>query len=188
MEDKNYKTALSVFIQSIKSGTKYHEYSLAVGMTPPVLQDVGVPALPMSISVKIIDKCYFEHGVTEATLGCLYDLIANPTAVYKSDSPHLDHMKVEAVVLVTIEARGGDPLLVVIHANKTIGRRQVNLIKSVYSKKEVVVQKWRDNGLLLWDKPATIAVHTMVTPLKSVVAVSATTVVTVKKTRQFSKN
>lgn len=185
MEDNNYKTALSVFIQSIKAGTKYHEYSLDLGMTPPVLQGVGVPALPMTLSVKIIDKCYFQHGVTEATLGRLYDLIANPTAVYKSDSPHLDHTKVDAVVLVTIETKDGNPLLVAVHANKMIGRRQVNQIRSVYDKKEGVVQKWRDNGLLLWGKPAPPAAQATVTPIKPAVAAP---VVTVKKTRQFTKN
>jgi hypothetical protein len=154
-------------------------------MTPPVLQSVGVPELPMTISVKIIDKCYFEHGVKEATLGRLYGLIANPLAVYKSDSPHLDHTKVEAVILVTIEAKNGNPLLVAIHANKTIGRRQVNLIKSVYDKKEAVVQKWRDNGLLLWVKPAAPAVQARVMPIKPVVVAP---MVTVKRTRRFTKN
>jgi len=190
MEDQNYKTALSVFIQSIKAGTKYHEYSLDVGMTPPVLQNVGLPALPLTISVKIIDKCYFEHGVTEATLGRLDDLIANPLSVYKSDSPHIDPAKVEAVVLVTIETKDGNPLLVAIHANKLIGRRQVNQIKSVYDKKDGVVQKWRNNGLLLWDKPAAPAVQATVTPIKpaAAVVVPAAPVVSVKKRRQFPKN
>lgn len=183
MEDNNYKTALNVFIQSIRAGTKYHEYSLDLGMTPTVLQGVGVPALPITISVKVIDKCYFEHGVTEATLGRLYDLIANPNAVYKSDSPHLDHTKVEAVVLVTIESKEGNPLLVAVHANKMIGRRQVNQIRSVYDKKEGVVKKWRDNGLLLWDKPAVPAAQATVTPIKPAVAAP---VVTVKKKKQIT--
>lgn len=185
MEDKNYKTALKVFIQSIKDGKKLHEHSLEVGMTPQVLQNVGVPALPMTISVKIIDKCYFEHGVSEATLGRLYDLIANPMAVFKSDSPHIDHAQVEAVVLITIERKDGNPLLVAVHTNKMIGRRQVNQIKSVYDKKEEVVLKWREKGLLLWDKPAVPAPQATVTPIRPGIAVP---VVTVKKRRTFTKN
>ncbi|MFJ3318721.1 hypothetical protein ACIPLR_25555 [Herbaspirillum huttiense] len=185
MEDKNYKTALSVFIKSIKAGTKYHEYSLDVGMTPPVLQHVGVPALPLTISVKILDKCYFQHGVTEATLGRLYDLVANAKSVFKSDSPHLDHTAVDAVVVVTIETKDGNPLLVAVHTNKMVGRRLVNQIRSVYDKKEDVVQKWREKGLVLWDRPAEPGVPATVTPIKPPVVVP---VVTVKKKRQFTKN
>lgn len=185
MEDKNYKTALKVLIQSIKDGKKYHEYSLDLGMTPPVLQNLGVPALPLTMSVKNIDKCHFEHGVTEGTLGRLYDLIANPIAVFKSDSPHLDHTKVDAVVLVTIETKDGKPLLAAVHINQTIGRRLVNLVKSVYDKDEAVVQKWRGKGLLLWDKPTTPATQATVTPIKPAMTAP---VVTVKKKRTFTKN
>lgn len=200
MEDKNYKTALSVFLKLSKSGTKYNEYSLDVGITPPVLQNLNAPALPMTISVKAIDKCFFEHGVTESMLGRLYDLIANPTTVYKSDSPHIDPTKVHAVVVVTIEAKAGNPLLVAVHMNQMIGRRQVNQIKSVYDKPAEVVQKWRRNGLVMWDKPTAPAALATVTaikpaapevapaaPITSAAPVTAPTV-TVKKTRQISKN
>lgn len=184
MEDKNYKTALNVVIQSIKAGNKFHEHYLDVGMTPPVLQNVGVPALPLTISVKHVDKCYFEHGISERTLGRLYDLIANPTSVFKSDSPHLDPAKAEAIVLVTIELKNGNPLLVAIHMNKKIGRREVNLVKSVYDKPNEMIVKWRGKGLVLWDKPATPATAATVTPIKAVAA----PVVIVKKTRQLTKN
>ena len=186
MEDKkNYKTALSVFIQSIKTGTKFHEYELEVGITPQVLQNVGLPQLPMVIGVKMLDKCHFDHGITEATLARLDELIANPTAIYKSDSPHIDHSTMQAVVLVTIENKDGNPLLVAVHANQTSGRRQVNKIKSIYDKKEAVVKKWRANGLLLWDRPTTPAVQATVMPIK---AAGAVPVVIIKKKRQITKS
>ncbi|MGV7211123.1 hypothetical protein ACLB1G_25085 [Oxalobacteraceae bacterium A2-2] len=150
MEHSNYRIALSAFIQSIKAGKTCHEYALEVGPTPPVLQRVGVPALPMFISVKAVDKCYFDHGIGEATLARLYDLVSAPAAVYKSDSPHLDHARLQAIVVVTIEMRNGDPLLVAIHANSMLGRQRVNQIKSIYTKKSEVVRKWRTKGLMLW--------------------------------------
>lgn len=180
MEDKNYKTALNVFIKSIQTGTKFHEYELEVGKTPEVLLNLGVPDLPMIIGVKVIDKCYFEHGVPEATLGRLYDLIANPTSIYKSDSPHLDHSQVNAIVVVTVETKNGNPLLIAVHINKTVGRRQVNQICSVYDKKKEVVEKWRDKGLVLWDKPG----------FSSTVSVTLTTqpIVTTKKKKQLIKD
>jgi hypothetical protein len=169
MEDKNYKTALNVFIKSIQAGTRYHEYSLEVGKTPKVLLNLGVPDLPITIGVKVIDKCYFEHGVPEATLGRLYELIENLTSVYKSDSPHLDHNQISAIVLITTETKNGNPLLIAVHTNKTVGRRQVNQICSVYDKKKEVIQKWRDKGLVLWDKPGWSSTINTVTVVKPVV-------------------
>jgi hypothetical protein len=185
MEDKNYKTALSVLIQSIKAGTKYHEYSLEVGMTPPVLLGIGVPQLPLTISVKMIDKCYFDHGISEARLRRLYDLIASPKSVFKSDSPHLDLAKVNPVVVITVEVKDENPILIAVHPNQMVGRRAVNLIKSIYDKPEDMLQKWRGKGLLLWDAPASPApaVPGTVTPIKP-----AAPVVAVKKTRQITNN
>lgn len=185
MENQNYKTALSVFVQSIKAGTKFHEYALEVGMTPPVLVNLGLPALPLMISVKEIDKCHFDHGVTLATLNRLYDLVANPNAVFASDSPHLDHTKVTAAVVITIETKNGNPILVAVHADQMLGRTKVNLVKSVYDKPGGVVQGWRTKGLLLWEKPAAPVSQATVTPLTPAVAAP---VVTIKKTRTITNN
>lgn len=89
MENHNYKTALKLLLQGIRDGKRNHELYLTVGVTPPALLHLGLPALPLTISAKAIDKCHFDHGVTENTLGRLYDLVANTAAVFKSDSPHL---------------------------------------------------------------------------------------------------
>jgi hypothetical protein len=183
MEDTNYKTALSVFIQSIKAGTKYHEYSLDVGMTPPVLLGLGLPELPMTISVKIIDKVFFEHGISESRLRRLYDLVANPHSVFRSDSPHIDPAKVNPVVVITVEVKDGNPILIAVHPNQMIGRRAVNQIKSVYDKPEEMLQRWRAKGLLLWDTPKVPAAAAAL-----VAAPAAVPVVTVKKVRLVTKN
>lgn len=189
MEDTNYKTALSVFIQSIKAGTKYHEYSLDVGMTPPVLVGLGLPELPMTISVKIIDKIFFEHGISEARLRRLYDLVANPHSVFKSDSPHIDPAKVNPVVVITVEVKDGNPILIAVHPNQMIGRRAVNQIKSMYDKPEEMLQRWRAKGLLLWQnapKASTAAAALVAVPATA--APAAAPVVTVKKVRLATKN
>ena len=183
MEDNNYKTALKLLLQAIRDGKKNHELNLTLGATPPNLLHLGLPALPLTISAKAIDKCHFDHGVTENTLGRLYDLVANPASIFKSDSPHLEGKAVDAVVVVTIEDKGGNPLLVAVHVNMMLGRTYVNQIKSVYDKPAEVVAKWRDKGLVLWDRPAAPAAKATVTPIK----VPAVPVVTVKRSR-LTKN
>jgi len=188
MEDQNYKIALNVFLQSIKAGTKYHEYSLDVGITPPVLLAVGVPQLPLTISVKTIDKCFYQHGVSEARLRRLYDLIANPQSVFLSDSPHINPSQAHPIVVITIEVKDENPILVAVHPNQRIGRRAVNQVKSVYDKPEEMLTKWKGKGLLLWEAPA-IPPSSMatVTPIGQPAAKpgAAAPVVTVKKVRRI---
>lgn len=188
MEDQNYKTALSVFLKSIKTGTKYHEYSLDVGITPPVLLAVGVPQLPVTISVKTIDKCFFQHGVSEARLRRLYDLIANPQSVFRSDSPHIDPTQPHPVVVITVEVKNENPILVAVHPDQRIGRRAVNQIKSIYDKPEAMVEKWREKGLLLWEAAvAQPSVEATVTPISRPAATLEVTapVIRVKKARRI---
>lgn len=183
MEDTNYKTALSVFLQTIKAGTKYHEYSLDIGMTPPVLLGIGLPELPMTISVKIIDKIFYQHGIPEAKLKRLYDLIANPKSIFKSDSPHIDPGKVNPVVVITVEVKDANPILIAVHPNQIIGRRPVNQIKSMYDKPADMLQKWRGKGLLLWDAPQ----ESGTAPISGTGPAPARPVVTVMKKRVIAK-
>lgn len=189
MEDQNYKTALSVFLKSIKAGTNYHEYSLDVGITPPVLLAVGVPQLPMTISVKTIDKCFFRHGISEARLRRLYDLIANPQSVFLSDSPHINPNQAHPIVVITVEVKDENPILVAVHPDQRVGRRAVNQIKSVYDKPEEMLGKWKNKGLLLWEAPATAAPTppATVTPIGQSAAKPgvAVPIVTIKKVRRI---
>jgi hypothetical protein len=186
MEDNNYKTALKLLLQAIRDGKKNHELHLTLGATPPALLRLGVPALSLTISAKAIDKCHFDHGVTEGTLARLYDLVANPTTVFKSDSPHLVGKGVDALVVVTVEDKAGNPLLVALHMNVLVGRAHVNQIKSVYDKPVEMLAKWRDKGLVLWDRPEAPAEKATVTPIKAPAALAAP-VVMVKRNR-LTKN
>lgn len=186
MEDNNYKTALKLLLQAIRDGKKNHELHLTLGVTPPALQHLGLPSLPLTISAKAIDKCHFDHGVTENMLGRLYDLVANPATVFRSDSPHLEGKTVDAVVVVTVEDKAGNPLLVAVHVNMLVGRLYVNQIKSVYDKPAEMLAKWRDKGLVLWDRPTVPAEKATVTPIKAPAA-PAMPVVTVKRSR-LTKN
>lgn len=186
MEDNNYKTALKLLLQAIRDGKKNHELHLTLGLTPPTLLQLGLPVLPLTISAKAIDKCHFDHGVTENTLARLYDLVANPTTVYKSDSPHLEGKAIDAVVVVTVEDKAGNPLLVAVHVNMLVGRTNVNQIKSVYDKPAEMLAKWRDKGLVLWDRPDAGTEKATVTPIKAPAA-QAAPVVTIKRSR-LTKN
>lgn len=182
MEDNNYKTALKLLLQAIRDGKRNHELHLTLGVTPPALLHLGLPALPLTISAKAIDKCHFDHGVTENTLARLYGLVANPATVFKSDSPHLQGKAVDAVVVVTVEDKAGNPLLVALHVNMQVGRSCVNQIKSVYDKPAEMLVKWRDKGLVIWDRPAAPAEKATVTPIKASAA-QAAPMVMVKRSR-----
>jgi hypothetical protein len=183
MEHANFRTALSLLLRSMQAGQPTHEFSLEVGLTPPVLTALGLPELPMIISAKAIDKIFFQHGIHESRLQRLYDLIAAPKSIYRSDSPHIDRTKVNPVVVVTVEVKDADPILIAIHPEQEIGRlkEKVNVIKSVYDKPAAMLDKWRDKGLLLWEVVGSVAVPTaQVMP--------AAPVITMKPRRTITKN
>jgi len=45
-----------------------------------------ISQLPLVITGKVIDKVYFDHGITRPMLGRLYSTIAQLKAIYRSDT------------------------------------------------------------------------------------------------------
>ena len=58
-----------------------------------------------------------------------------------------------AAVVITFEMKAGSPILIPIHANKPIGREFANVVASIYAKESTVEDRWKKDGLLLWEKP-----------------------------------
>jgi hypothetical protein len=57
-----------------------------------------------------------------------------------------------SAVVITFEMKGGSPILIPIHANKSVGRSCANVVASVYAKEATIEARWKGAGLLLWEK------------------------------------
>lgn len=149
MENPNYKVALGLMLQSMAvayEDNKHtnHQIVLTLGPTPPVLITLGLPQLPLVMTGKVVDKSFFDHGVTKGILEKAYQIIVAPKAVYKSQT-YNGH------IVMSYETKGADPLIIAIHPNKQLGRGTVfNVVASIYFKENDPETRWGKDGLLLW--------------------------------------
>lgn len=132
------------------AGNTEHGRLVVVGETPPVLlalPGLAISQLPLVITGKVIDKVHFDHGITRPMLERLYDTIAQPKAVYRSDTAG-------GAVIVTFEVRPVElPVIVALHPGKLLGRKVCNVIASIYAKEFVRIEEvWKRRGLLLWEQ------------------------------------
>ncbi len=145
MTDPNFQAAVQLIIQASKNGTPRNEAILSLGPTPQFLLDNGFPELPLNIKGAVIDKAHFDHGITRGVLERLVEIVQTPKSLYRSATVQ------GTAVVITFEMKAGSPILIPIHANKRIGRTEANLVASVYTKEATVEQRWRREGLLLWE-------------------------------------
>lgn len=150
MSDINFKLAIQLILQASTEGRRHHEAVLSLGATPQILIDNGFPDLPLCIKGATIDKAHFDHGITRSILERLADILTTPKALYKSAT-----VQRSAAVVITFEMKAGSPILIPIHANKPIGRNFANVVASIYAKDAPVEDRWKKEGLLLWEKPHT---------------------------------
>jgi hypothetical protein len=146
MTDTNFRTAIHLILQACIDGRPKNEAVLNLGVTPQLLLDNGFPELPLSIKGATIDKAHFDHGITRGVLERLPDIVASPKALYKSATV------LGSAVVITFEMKGGSPILIPIHANKSVGRSCANVVASVYAKEATIEARWKGDGLLLWEK------------------------------------
>ena len=144
----NYKTAIQLVIAAAVSGTPHKETILSLGSTPQYLVDhCKFPQLPLIIKATTVDKVHFDHGMTRSLLERLDAIILDPKAVYQSDTV------ANGAVVVTLETKGGNPIVVALHPNKPVGRLMCNVVASVYDKQQDIEHRWQARGLLLWTPP-----------------------------------
>lgn len=147
LTNPNYKAAVGIIIKAATDGKPQHEAVLTVGHTPALLIAQGLPDLPLVITGKTIDKVYFDHAITKGVIERLHDLVAAPSAIYKSAPPHAN-----GNVVITIELHRGNPVIIPIRSSRQFGRTLVaNEITSVYAKEGGDFEnRWKADGLLLW--------------------------------------
>lgn len=153
LEDPNFRVALGLMLKSMSEAyetnkVKNHQIVFRLGPTPQILIDAGLPQLPVGLTGKVVDKCFFDHGVTKSMLEKVYHVISVPRALYKSRNPE------DATVVMSYDFRGPDPLIVAIHPNRQLGGRRdfYNHIASYYFKENNPEVRWKNDGLLLWEE------------------------------------
>lgn len=151
MEDSNYRTTLLLMLKTMSQAYEEHQKTnhqliITMGPTPEILIHYGFPALPLVITGKVVDKAFFDHGITKPILERAYKIIEDPKAIFKSKEVE------ESAVLLSFETnRGGDPLIVAVHKNKEIGRSVFyNNVASIYFKSGNAEARWESENLLQW--------------------------------------
>lgn len=145
------QAALADRIDAILQG-KRSDQPLYLGQTPPVLQRLGMSALPMGTPERTIEKAIYQHGMLSRELKTLADAIADPVAVVKSESNIAPE---DALVVVTdLVKSDGRPVIVAMHANKVLNRVEINQVASVYPRERPVqtIPRWFSDLLLYANK------------------------------------
>lgn len=155
MEDPNYKAALQLIIKSMMDGYEAnkltnHSLILTLGPTPDILLQYGYSQLPIAITGKVIDKSFFDHGVTRPVLERTYKFIESPKAIYNTNSNDAP----DGSVLLSYEINKlNEPLIVALHPNKQLGGRTnlYNNVASVYYKQGNAEVRWKQLNYLRWE-------------------------------------
>lgn len=139
--------------QEMARGAYQHELVLELGPTPDLLvREAGFPKLDLVVKYKAISKMCFDHGIGTSTIQNIPNLIKNPKCLYRSTKiPN-------SAVVLTFEWHSGFPIVIAVHANKSVSRisvdllRRCNEVKTMYAKEGPdPTVKWKDQGLLLWE-------------------------------------
>ncbi len=147
--EQNFKTLVQLVIEAEMKGTPRNELILELGGTPKLLIDLGFPDLPLIVKAATIGKMCFDHGINTGTIERLPKLVRSPTHVFKSTSKHVED---KSAVLITVEFKNFNPIIIAIHKHKKVGRSLVNEVASMYAKEGPnPIDKWTKDGLLMWE-------------------------------------
>lgn len=131
-------------VHGVLTGTVGHRNPLVLAKASPkpfILS--GMNDLPIVTTGKVIDKAHFDHGLPESMLSQLPELLADPVMIFKSDTEH------NGYVVVTDKFYRGQPVIAAIHADKAIGRTEVNFVSTSFPKDNpAIFEKWEKDGLL----------------------------------------
>lgn len=142
-ESDRYRQQLEKAMSSPKSG----EIVIDIGRTPPVLQRVGAPDLPLRITRDIVRKATngVKHDVPMSVIESMSELLHDPIAVFDSKT----ELGAKTILVDAVDV-SGRPVITAIHLNAKAGRVEINRIASVYGKDSgsSAMMRWVDDGLL----------------------------------------
>jgi len=145
----NFSQAAELVIKSEMEGVYHHEPILELGATPQYLVDhAGFKPLDLVVTAKVISKACFDHGIATSVIKRLPDIINTPKSLF-----HSRHIEGSAVVVVTFELHKQVlPIIVPLHPEKRMGRRNCNVVASMYAKEGPDPEvKWSSEGLKIWE-------------------------------------
>jgi hypothetical protein len=147
-QDNDFKSELAQAMKSLKSRVS----PVKVTDTPAVLEALGVPALPITITRDAVRKATNgqkdgDHAVSMAVIEKLPELLTDPIAVF---TPKNESIARTGSKNIWIEAtlENGKPILIILHASKTERNIKINRIASAYGKDENALNAWGRDGLL----------------------------------------
>lgn len=142
-EAQRYRQQLAKAMTSPKSG----EIVIELGRTPPVIQALGAPDVPLRITRDTVRKATngIKHDVPFEVIETLPELLHDPIAVFDSRTESS-----AKTILVDAVDTSGRPIIIAIHLNAKVGRIDVNRIASVYGKDSSynAMIRWVEEGLL----------------------------------------
>ncbi|MBU3849848.1 MAG: helix-turn-helix domain-containing protein [Candidatus Treponema excrementipullorum] len=114
-----------------------------IGNITPVMKLIGIPDLPIKITLGVITKALREeplgynevhgHGLTFEDLKMLPQLLADPIMIFKSDSP-TRKIKDSYVFFTEHKDFRGRSIIVPLAVNQKYGRLVINKITSIYGR------------------------------------------------------
>ena len=114
-----------------------------IGNITPVMKLIGIPDLPIKITLGVITKALREeplgynevhgHGLTFEDLKMLPQLLADPIMIFKSDSP-TRKIKDSYVFFTEHKDFRGRSIIIPLAVNQKYGRLVINKITSVYGR------------------------------------------------------
>lgn len=138
------------WLRSVKTDSRFSKPA-EFPTTPPVLQAVGLPNLPLAMlphsAAKVMgNTSERKHAVTEEQMVQLPHEIGNPVAVFASADPQFP----DSLVVLTSLAENGKPVIVAIHPDRQMQNHKVNVIASAYGKDrwQKIFNEWAGKGLL----------------------------------------
>lgn len=155
MKDPNYELILKATHATLltEKANSVMSRAIRIGSTPQHYRDLGFPDLPLAMKVSNLDKILFRHGIPLSLLEGIYLTLQHPKAIFRSRS----HSRETNAVVLTFETNHLGPLVVILHANKSLGRTSINELTSIYAKEDKAFEKvWRKEGLLLWEPESSL--------------------------------
>lgn len=148
-EAEKYRADLKKTMRSLRSKVE----PVTLGKTPVVLQAVGAPDLPMSITRDTIRKAIngIKHDIPMNVIEQLPEAIADPVFIVNGSESN------SLAVLTRIIDDHGDPVLVSVDLERKQARIVVNRLSSVYGKSRL-------SGLKAWKKGEILYINKKTSP------------------------
>ena len=140
-EDEEFNKQL----QNLINKSIHRNYIFNLDKPNQELQNAGFPNLDIKILQKNVRKILKQHELKPQELENLPSTLDKVKAVFRSRNN-------ENARLVQPDMNREEAVVFAVWLNNFIENEQVNEVKSGYTKEEWILEEWRKQGLLIWEK------------------------------------